>query len=400
MATTETIQIDTKSKEIHIKDLTIHDSDLADYIGEISEESRTDAVERALRVGVMTLQLGDTSKELEFVKSEFEQMQNQIQEDIDTVCEQLDETFGDDGKLSKVFDQHLGDDGTLQDHFDSIFGEDGEFTERLDEELGEDGERIKAALDPDVEGTPTHRLKSHLQEEIKQVRDKIEREEALEEAKQRSWEKGVEFEETVDDLLSNIVHGRTAELRHTGDEEGEIPGRDVGDFVVTLGETGQRIVVEAKSEKHYTQPKIKNEMEEAIENRDADYGIFVTECEDYVPDKIGYFQEYDQQILCVALCSDKEDDIEPSFLNIAYNWARMRLLQAHVDTGDTIDPEVVQSQVGEVRDTISRFSTVKTKCSDIQSTAEEIRELLDEIQSDVNDQLNTITSELSKAAKS
>lgn len=141
-------------------------------------------------------------------------------------------------------------------------------------------------MDPDVEGTPTYRLKN----EIREIRNAIEREAAREEERQQSWKKGDDFEETLGNLLDTLVYNTTHDVEHTGDEEGEIPGRDVGDYVLTLGETGQKIVVEAKSEKNYSSQDIKDEMQEAIENRDADYGIFVTECESYVPNKIGYFQ--------------------------------------------------------------------------------------------------------------
>lgn len=141
-------------------------------------------------------------------------------------------------------------------------------------------------MDPDVEGTPTYRLKN----EIREIRNAIEREAAREEERQQSWKKGDDFEETLGNLLDTLVYNTTHDVEHTGDEEGEIPSRDVGDYVLTLGETGQKIVVEAKSEKNYSSQDIKDEMQEAIENRDADYGIFVTECESYVPNKIGYFQ--------------------------------------------------------------------------------------------------------------
>ncbi|MFW5928267.1 MAG: hypothetical protein ACOCSL_03605 [Thermoplasmatota archaeon] len=57
----------------------------------------------------------------------------------------------------------------------------------------------------------------------------------------------------------------------------------------------------------------------ALENRDAEYGIFVTECESYVPNKVGYFQEYNQEILSVALSADEDDEIDEGFIHIAWN---------------------------------------------------------------------------------
>jgi len=395
MATARDVQVNPDTNEVSVQ-FTVHDEDLANYIAEYDDSEQADVVEHAFRVGMMTLQLSETTKDVEHVKREFESLQSDFEEEIEQVRDELEETFGEDGELDEALTDHLGEDGTLRDHIEDAFGEDGELTDRLESALGEDGSKIQDALDPDVEGTPTYRLK----QEIREIHQALEREAGREEERQQSWKKGDDFEETLGNLLETLVYNTTHEVEHTGDVEGEIPGRDVGDHVLTLGETGQNIVVEAKSKKINSAQKIKSEMEEAIENRDADYGIFVTECESYVPDKVGYFQEYDQEILCVALSADEADDIDPGFLNIAWNWARMRTIQSHVDTGESVDTETIQAQVDEVRDSIDRFSSVKTKCSDIEETAGEIKTLLDEIRDDVRADLDTITTELSKAAES
>lgn len=395
MATARDVQVDPDTNEVSVQ-LTVHDEDLADYISKFDPSEQADVVEQAFRVGAMTLQLSETTKDVEHVRREFESMQTDFEEEIEDVREELNEKFGDDGELADSLNEHLGEEGTLRDRIEEAFGENGKLTDRLESVLGEDGSKIQDALDPDVEGTPTYRLK----QEIREIRNTIEREAGREEERQQSWKKGDDFEETLGNLLDTLVYNTTHEVEHTGDKEGEIPGRDVGDYVLTLGETGQNIAVEAKSKKIDSTQAIKDEMEEAIENRDADYGIFVTECESYVPNKIGYFQEYDQKILGVALSSDEDDEIDSGFLNIAWNWARMRTIQSHIETGETVDTETIQAQVEEVRGTIDRFSTVKTKCSDIESTAGEIKMLLDDIRDEVNSDLNTITTELSKSTES
>lgn len=309
----------------------------------------------------MTLQLAETSKHLEYVKREFQRMRDDLAGELDDVRDELENRFDDDGDLPKTLEEYLGDEGELQSHLDDAFGEDGEFVDRLDAELGEDSGRIQAALDPDVEGTPTYRLKSELRDDIQKLNDKIVEEETREQEAQKDWRKGESFEATVGNLLEDIVYQTTHQAQNTGDEEGSLPGRDIGDHVLTLAETGQRIVFESKSEKNYTEPKIRSEMAEAMENRDADYGVFVTECESYVPNKVGYFQEWDNEVLSVALCHDEDDEIDPGFLRIAFNWAKMRALQDHVDAETSVDPETIRAQTESVRDSIDRFSDAKRK---------------------------------------
>lgn len=383
---------------VKIENAEITDSEVQAYFADLDEQEYEDALNKALRVGVVTLGLAQTSEQEEYVERRFEEMRHNFEAEIERIEDHVEEKFGDDGDVPQTLDEHLGDDGTLRSHIEDAFGEDGVFAERLDEELGEDGDRIQQALDPDTEGTPTYRLKSSIQEQIDRLRDKIEKqateEETEERMKRRSTLKGDDFEDTVGNLLSDLVYGTSHEVEATGEKIGELTDRKVGDFVLTLADTNQRIVVEAKSDQSYSQPDIKNELEEAIENRDADYGIIVFEAESQVPDKVGYFHEFDTDRLSVALSSDEEDDPEPGYLRIAFNWARTRTVQAHVDTGTDLDPEAIQTEVSEVEAEIDRFSTIRKKTTSIKNTANEIDEQLDEIEGEVKTRLTDIRTEL------
>jgi hypothetical protein len=395
MATAEHVNVDPDKDEITIETLTIRDADLAAYLADHEPAEQREVVDRAFRVGLMTLKLADTSKDLEYVKREFDAMQSALETELDDVRTDLDDRFGDDGELSRVLEAYLGEDGELRAALDDAFGEDGDLTARLDEELGEDGERLQTALDPNADGTPTYRLKQQLIERIEEVKETVTKEAGAEEERQRSPQKGVEFEETVAGMLDNIVYGTNDTVRHTGTEEGDTDEK-VGDHVLTLGETDQRIVIESKSEQNYTQPQIKSQLDRALENRSADIAVFVSECESYVPDKVGYFQEFDKQRVAVSLSEDTEDTLDQGFLQIGLNWARMRAIEEYVDTDTEIDPEVIQARVDSVRDRVSQVSEIKKRCSSISDTAEEVKSDLDELRDNVTDDLNQIIAELSK----
>ncbi|WP_049931203.1 hypothetical protein [Halosimplex carlsbadense] len=397
-------KVELAADRVQVSELEITNSDVVEYLEEIEAEDREEAIQYALNVGVKTLQLAETSREEEFVERKFSEMHQEFETEIERIEDEVEERFGSDGDVPEIFQKHLGEDGKLQEHIEHAFSEDGPFVDRLDEELGEDGERIQEALDPDDEGTPTYRLKSALLDEIRSLRDKIEEreteEETREELKQETTLKGDDFEETVGNILGDVVRNTTDEVEPTGEELGERSDRKVGDFVLTLGDTGQRIVVEAKSATNYSQPKIKEELAEAIENRDADYALIVFECESYVPDKIGYFQEFDDDRLSVALSADEDDDVEPGFLRIAINWARARAVQSYVDAGADLEPEAIQNDIGEVEDAIGRFSRVRTKTTNIREAANEIDEELRSIQNDVEDRVGKVRAELQGASDS
>lgn len=397
MATTGTVEVDTSTDEVTIQELKIHDAELASYLAGHDPTEQHEIADRAFRVGLMTLQLADTSKDLEYVKREFEAMQSTLETELDDVRDDLGNRFGEEGEVPELLDDYLGDDGELRDALDDAFGEEGELTDRLDEQFDEDSERIQAALDPDTEGTPTNRLKSQLVERIESLRDKLAEESGASEERQLSPRKGEDFEDTVAEMLDSLVYGTNDTVRHTGDEKSDA-GELIGDHVLTLGETGQRIVIESKSEKDYSQPDIKDQLDRALENRSADVAVFVSECESYVPNKVGYFQEFDKQRLAVCLSENEDDELDIGFLQVALNWGRMRALEEYVDSGTEIDPEVIQVRVENVHDRVKQVSEVKKKCSSITKSAEAIKTELDELRDDVTDELNQITAELSKEA--
>lgn len=383
-------------------DLEITDSTVVEYFQQFdSDAERENAFKRLLKVGVMTMNLAETSQEEEFVERKFTEMQRDLQEEIDRIEKEVNEKFGDDGDVPEIFETHLGEDGRLRQQIEDAFGEDGVSTERLDEELGENGERIQEALDPNREATPTHSLKQSLQDQIDRLRDQLSEqkgaEEKEEELRGKTPLKGDDFEETVENILMDLVYGTSNELEYTGETVGEIGDRKVGDFVTILDQTGQRIVVEAKSDSGYAQPDIKEELADAVENRYADYGIIVFECESYIPNKVGYFHEFDSERLSVALSETEDDDVEPGFLRIGFNWAATRAVQGYVDAGETFDPEVVQESVGEVKDAIDRFSTIRRETTSIRGTANEIDEELEEIEGDVKSELTDIRTEIQTA---
>jgi hypothetical protein len=402
MATDEAQPISVQNDRITINEFEITDSTLVKYFQQFDSGSeRQDALERILKIGVMTMNLAETSQQEEFVERKFTEMQREFQDEITRIEDEVEERFGDDGDIPQIFENHLGDDGHLRQHIEEALGENGPFKKRLDEELGENGERIQQALDPDREGTPTYRLKQSLQSQIDRLRDKIEEqktaEEVEEEIRAKTTLKGEDFEDTVENILSDLVYGTSNELEYTGDTVGKIGDRKVGDFVVTLDKTGQRIVAEAKSDSGYSQRDIKEELTDAVENRDADYGIIVFECESYIPNKVGYFHEFDSERLSVALSEGEDDDVEPGFLRIGFNWAATRAVQGYADAGTAFDPEVVQEGVGEVKDSIDRFSTIRKKTTSIRGTASEIDEELEDIEGEVKSELANIRTEIQTA---
>jgi SMC interacting uncharacterized protein involved in chromosome segregation len=112
MATARDVQVNPDTNEVSVQ-FTVHDEDLANYLSEHDDSEQADVVERALRVGMVTLQLSETTKDVEHVKREFESLHSNFEKEIEQVRDELEETFGEDGELDEALTEHLGEDGTL-----------------------------------------------------------------------------------------------------------------------------------------------------------------------------------------------------------------------------------------------------------------------------------------------
>jgi hypothetical protein len=398
MSSLGSVSIDKAGGIVTVENLEIEDDELAQFLSQHDPSEHAELAAEALSIGLKTMQLMDTSQDVEYVERRLSQLEDRLVEEVEAFQQELDEKVGQDGHLHQALDDHVGEGGTLEARIEAAFSEGGPFVERLNEELGEDGERIQDALDPDRDGTPLSRLESQLKDEIRSVHEKIVEAETEADLRSRTYLKGGDFEDSVQQILEEIVRQTPNTVEFTGNTTGEM-GRDIGDFVLNLANTDQKIAIEAKTESYSTQ-SIKDEMEEVLQNRDAVYGVFVTDTLENLPrTKTGWFHEFrDQNTVVVAMSESDEREIEPGYLRMTISWARMRAVQAYAEVGSGFDPEELQSRLTEVEDEIDRFKTIRGQCTEIRKSRESIEETIDEIQKNVKAHLAEIESELIKAS--
>lgn len=402
MATAENISIDLNANSVVLKEITIQDSELVSYLSEFNQSEQEEAVKRALRIGASAMELVGTSKEAEIVENRFREMEREFEDELDELRDELDDRFNEeDGDMARILDRHFGENGHLEEYLNNAFGSDGQFAERLQAELGEEGDAIQEALDPGREGTPTQRLQKRIVDEIEEMKQRFDQQEAKEEGKdeirQKTTLKGFDFEDQVEELLADLVRQTSNKFENTSERNGELGSSKKGDFVVSLNDTNQRIVVEAKGGSF--NGTVHEEMTEAIENRDADYGILVVSSIEYIPrTKFGWFSEMDQDYLVVALSEQGEEEIEPRFFKFAYHWARTRTILSAVDVGDDIDPETIKGELDGIEDAIDNFSNIRSKCTNLENTVGDIRDTLKKIEDEVTSRIGRLEEEIGNSS--
>lgn len=350
MANQHSVRYDEDEKTLRIRDLVIDDPDVAGFFQNRATE---DDVRRALRVGVLAVEMAETSRDVDYVEQAVSELSNEFQNHVN------------------------------------------EFIKEVEEQLEENSALIEDGLNPRADGTPTKQLKEDLGEKIETVLSTINEERGREEVYQLTTHKGDDFEEQLGKIIDELAVGPFDGVEHTAGSEGVLEDCETGDFVITT-EEGYRIVIEAKNwTSDLTKNTIKSELDEAIRNRQADAGLLVSRNASAAPQThIGTFHEFGPKRLYVALSQNPDDDLYPGFFKFAYNWARVRAHQAQAELASDIDEVWVNEQLKRLKEDIDELQSMRDQAKNIQKTAAELESDLNEKEAELLNTLADIKKEI------
>lgn len=365
-------KIKIENGTLFVGDFKTSDDEIVSYFSEISPENLEERFETSLKLGVVALKTIGTTEKIDYIEKEFYKLKHKfveiLNETADDLEKQIKENFGEEGTFSKIIDEHFGENGKL----------------------------VKQIFDPTTEGTPLCKLRHLIIEKIDEIRTELGLTKAVEEVKEVTPIKGYEFEDLCESLLCDIVKTHLGdELERTTDVPGRISGSKKGDFVVTLsGRPDCKIVLETKDVERMTLSNIHEIMKEAIENRDAKYGIFVTKWVESLPDSVGCFNEYQgNHLVCALTSKEHEGIIHPEILQIAVCWARIRSLLEKAEA-EGLNISLIQAKLGEMRNKLELFARIKRECTNVENTVNRVRSLSDEIRNGINTGLAEIQDEI------
>jgi hypothetical protein len=204
---------------------------------------------------------------------------------------------------------------------------------------------------------------------------KAEREKALEVAAEhdRSTAKGRPYEEAVFEALDAIAHAQGDDCDAVGDLPG-VGGRK-GDVLVAIdgcsGPARGRIVFEAK---HSQVPKKRalEELDEAMTQRDADYGVWVVPGEAQLPARTQPLREVNGDKLFVVY--DPEEG--RLGLQVAYSLARARVLMAKGDT-EGLDATALRAEVERAVGALEEGRRIRQQLTHAANGVAAAREILE-----------------------
>ncbi len=342
-----------------VEDFQTKDIDIVSYFANLSEsENLSEKFVSALKVGVVAAKTISTAGNVNYVERAF-------------------------ASLDTNFKQRI----------EQVFGENGQFSNLLNGQFGQDGKIIKELFDPHREGSPLFALKRELEQSLLDIKEKIGINAAVKEVEQKSTQKGFVFEDYCEQKLSWISKIHSDQLERTGNTVGKTPPSKNGDFVLTLDNIGKKIVFEMKDIGSISLKDIHKELDEAMQNRESDYGVFVAKNKDSLPESVGWFNEYPGNHLVCALENNGDSMIDGEVLHIAYKWARARLrIENSKET--KLDPSFIVKKLADVQNSIGDLRKVKTQCTNIDNATEKIREISTAAQSKIKADLEEILQSL------
>ena len=150
-----------------------------------------------------------------------------------------------------------------------------------------------------------------------------------------------------------------------------------------------------KNMPHVSEKYIHNELKESIENREADYVIFVVKNKNSLPDSVGWFNEYDgNHLVCAVENNDNEAIMDGDIIHIAYKLARAKL-RTETSKEKKIDASVIISKTSEIQDKLGDLMKIKRQCANIDKSTEAIRDTTKETEKAIKRQLEEIIESIS-----
>ncbi|HEU6439680.1 MAG TPA: hypothetical protein VFC12_04510 [Terriglobales bacterium] len=397
-----------EANRLVVDHLVLDDHALAAFVADRPAEERALLVERALRVGLTAIASVGVTVNVDAVRAEFQGLLRQTEAANERAATALDQmlrqNFADgEGRLPRTLEKFLGDKGQLRGFVDELFDEGkrdsaiGRMKVLLGSYFDGDASKLAQLLDPTRLGSPLHQFRVEMAEGFNRIGERLAALEAAGAARAgeraKGSAKGVDFEETVDDVLGGIARGSGDLLERTGTGTGATIASKKGDFVLTLNAEATaghelRIVIECK-DRYVSGRAMRDELREAKSNRDAAVAVVVF-TPAHAPAGIAPFDVRAGDVYCVL------DPVspDPATLEAAVRLARLLALQTLRDRDVEVDAAAVAEALKGIREQLETLRALKMTLTSIGTSAKDVYAGLDRLRDGILARITEAEAEL------
>lgn len=402
--------VDLVDGSLFIHELVETDEDVIRVVGEADDP--VEGARQCLRIGARAIRAVSATVDTNIVEKRFDAMSNRFDQRVEDVVEQISGTAralldAEDGSLCATLIAHREE---LELLLGSTFDPDskksvlGIFETVLKESHDKQADAMRKLVAIDGDDSPLARLKVEMsrelrdqlgdvRDEVKALSEKIAVCDATAAVFELTTQKGFRFEDAVHVAVARIasVHGDMADK--VGTELGSA-GTLKGDEVVTLSREDTYglegcFVIEAKN-RNLNSRKTNEELDAALENRDALAAIAVFGAQDQAPTSVP-FHYTDNKAIVVFDPADADD----SALRLAYMWGRW-VVRRELSGSDAegFDLERVTALLGEAVRGLTHLTQIKGFNTKARKNIDQAEEHAIAMVTEVEDALTSLEAEL------
>jgi hypothetical protein len=375
------------------------------------EPDRTDYAQSALRIGVRAIQQASGSIDVERLKAVERQiiagMEGPIKQYFDPktgyLPTRLEQLVGENGQLDAKF-KHLVEVDLaeqLATAFEEFVSEltlkdkdsaASQLIERLEGKQLKMVEGVREIIER-LQKTEQERLAKEVTPKLDQIITQLAAKDASQAEKDHSTLHGLDFEDAVGEFVAKALAGYMGDgdnLEPVGDTKTK-GGSKKGDFLWTLGPDSSapeaRIVIEAKASKSYKLKQAWEEIGEARENREADFGVFVFS-KDCAPESLQPITRRGNDLMVVWGHEDRGSDLA---FTVALSMARALVVRQQLESAKAqVDLSELDNAIDHVENAVSTFGDIRTWAGTISTNAGKIVKASEKAQADLEDQVKAL----------
>jgi len=349
--------IELKDDSIIINKITISDLNTYKILNDIKEDKRADFIKKAIIIGAIGLRNLYLTENVDYIEKEFKEIIKNLESQSKDIKSMIEKTLDVDSNTSSLGKMRV----LFEDYFDKRKG------------------KISDLLSPFEDDSPIKKLKEEIFKKIQELRDDLLKEKSKEEIIEKTALKGGNFEEIVLEQIQDFCSEYEDKINFVGEVLGKT--NKTGDITVDInGDENKRVIIECKDSSAYSHKKTLDEINDAIENRNAKFGIFLFKSQAQIPSALEPMKITNNYIVT---------SFENYGLYFAYRVARL-FVERNTERAKTIPFDKIQSEMEALNSKLLAFNNIQTKLTQITNASSYIQENMDRLKKDIETGLNNI----------
>ncbi len=372
-------KVKVENDSIIINNIVIDDANTSKILKDINENKREDFIKKAIIIGAIGLRNLYLTDNVDYVEKEFKELLKSLESQSKDIKNNLEKEFGELLKNSENQSKDMRNmiEKTLD--IDSNSSSLGKMRILFEDYFDKRKGKISDLLSPFEDDSPIKKLKEEIFKKIQDLRDELIKEKATKELIEKTTLKGSNFEEVALETVEDFCSEYEDKVSPTGDIQGK--NNKIGDIVIDInGNENKKIVIECKDSSAYSYKKTIDEINDAIENRNAKFGIFLFKHQSQIP----------SALTPVKITNNYMVTSFDQGIYLAIRVARLFVEKGMESKQKEIPIEEIQKEVENVINRLSDFKNIHMKLTQIDNASDYIGKNIDRLRKDIETGLTSI----------